>query len=292
MSPDSRYSVGASQSLPVELDYFNNAVGVRSLESYSRVSASLSHSISLSLTDGCVAHQEFIPSLKRNLLPRVLEKIGLKKEAIDELNTGGSWVHVVLQHSKIYSHKTLRMNYTTYNIRREQDVIHIDSTHCNILLLNQRYTKDNRNKEHPYLYGMTLGVFHANVAYVGPLPENADRGRAMEFGRVDFVWVHWYDYLGSKDAFSLDRVSLCSLTSPVALDFVDPQDILRGVHLIPDFSLGKSTAPPPRFCFSRKTHDVWKAYYINRYESRTSYRPMPKTESLSRRPGLQIVISL
>lgn len=182
-------------------------------------------------------------------------------------DTSKSWVHVVLQQSRIYSHKILRLYYTTYNVRRDEDVIHIGTPQCNDILLNDRSSKES-NEEHVYLYAKVLGVFHTNVAYVGGLSgeEGKRRQLATTFQRMDFVWVHWYNYLGPRDELSLDRLSLSPLQSGTALDFLDPQDILRGVHLVPQFSLGQSSIPRPSFQFSSgKGQDLWKSYYINRY---------------------------
>lgn len=175
-------------------------------------------------------------------------------------------MNVVLQQNRVYSHKILRMYYTTYDVRREEDVIHIGTPQCNVILLNGRYARETWDREHPYLYARILGIFHANVTYVGDLPgEEAGSRPTAPFHRIDFLWVQWYEYLGSKDQFSLDRLSLRPVQSATALDFLDPQDILRGVHLIPQFSLGESTAPLPSFRFSAlKDQVLWKAYYINR----------------------------
>ena len=178
-------------------------------------------------------------------------------------------MHVILWDNKIYPHQLLRVNYTTYDVRRDEDVIHINTPQCNVILLNDRGSKKEPNKEHVYLYAKVLGIFHANVAYVGSLPGEGQklRQRTTAFQRMDFVWVHWYNYLGQEDEFSLDRLSLSPLQSATALGFLDPQDILRGVHLIPQFSLGKSTTiPRPSFQFSSgKGQELWKSYYINRY---------------------------
>jgi hypothetical protein len=264
------YSIGLSQNQPVGLEYFRETFGMRSLESYFLVRTQTPIYL-LERSRPPLQYQDFHSKLKQHLLHRLFENLGLSHDGDDAgstRSTGSSskvdWVHVILEHNRIYSHKILRKNYTTYDLRREQDVIHINTPQCNIMLLNKRFTTGTQNCQHPYLYGRILGVFHANVTYVGPLPEGSDRHRAMAFRRIEFVWVHWYDYLGRKDSFSLDQVSPSSLNSPIALDFLDPLDILRGTHLIPQFSLGKSTAPLPRFRFSRHAQDVWKNYYINR----------------------------
>ena len=159
-------------------------------------------------------------------------------------------------------------------------MVHINTPHCNVIVL-KNLKGEERNREHPYLYGRILGVFHVNVAYVGPLSGEELRNKARSFQKLEFVWVHWYDFLGSKDGFSLDKLSLSPLQSTTSLAFLDPQDIVRGVHLIPQFAGGRSTAPLPSFRFSSgKGQELWKAYYINRYGT-----PAPRSLQSHRSPG-------
>lgn len=128
------------------------------------------------------------------------------------------------------------------------------------MLLNSRYTADTRHSEHPYIYGKLLGVFHANVSFVGVLPDGIGR---PAYQRIDFLWVHWYQFIGASGEFSLDRVSPIPLGSSLSLDFIDPMDIVRAVHLIPQFALGESGETTAKSPLVRSEHQ-WKAYYINR----------------------------
>ncbi|KAJ3533279.1 hypothetical protein NMY22_g7397 [Coprinellus aureogranulatus] len=207
---------------------------------------------------------DFNSNLKRHLHARLCQKMGFEAN-----NAGEHWLNVVLQHDQIYSHKILRMYYTGYDVRREEEVIHVNTPQCNIMLLNDRCSKETWAQEHPYLYGRVLGVFHANVAYARSYQGNASGERHTAFRRIDFVWVQWYEYLGAEDEYSLDRLSLRSLQSANSLCFLDPQDILRGVHLIPQYPLGESTTPRPSFRWSDlKGQSIWTAYYINRFADR------------------------
>lgn len=170
------------------------------------------------------------------------------------------WVHIILRDKKLYGHKLLRVNYTTYDVQREQDVLHVDTPQSNIMLLNNQYTAETRHTEHPYIYGKLLGIFHANVSFVGSLPDGIQR---PAYQRIDFAWVHWYQFEAASKEFSLDTVSPIPLTSNLALGFVDPADILRAVHMIPRFSLGKLGEPVSKSPLVQYEHQ-WKAYFVNR----------------------------
>jgi hypothetical protein len=80
---------------------------------------------------------------------------------------------------------------------------------------------------------------------------------------VDIGWIHWYDAVAVGEEFKLDRVSFSPLKFRDSLGFVDPSDIIRGVHLIPRFSSGPSNilTPPAELV---RTQELWKEYYVNR----------------------------
>lgn len=58
--------------------------------------------------------------------------------------------------NQLYRHKVVRINYTTYDLRRDQDSIN-PRTHPHIITLSMPGT------DHPFTYGRVIGVFHANV---------------------------------------------------------------------------------------------------------------------------------
>jgi hypothetical protein len=128
-----------------------------------------------------------------------------------------------------------------------------------MLLLNPK--KLNKSK-HPYVYARVIGIFHANVSYAGPLPD----GRIFYTSHhIDFCWAHWYEFNQANDEFALERASPYPLNSPEALNFFDPADVLRAVHLIPQFSLQRmDTKLPPKTRWGNKQLPLWNTYFINR----------------------------
>lgn len=97
--------------------------------------------------------KDFIPKLKTHLLGRLL---GQDFEGDDhppftdaEINS----VRIIGDH--IYSVKVLRINYTTYDIRRDQDSLN-PRTHCDVML----HSAETDPGAHPFWYARVLGVFH------------------------------------------------------------------------------------------------------------------------------------
>ena len=96
---------------------------------------------------------------------------------------------VYLKSNQIYLHKLVHIQYTTYDVQREQDVVNPSTPHWDIMLLAT--TTDN-NVDHPFLYAHLLGIYHANVTYAGDDIQN------YQARRFKFLWVHWYRYQGQN----------------------------------------------------------------------------------------------
>lgn len=201
------------------------------------------------------AFQDFLPKLQHHFLPRIAEKLGFHSQAIPESDA----TFVVISDHRLFNHQLLRLYYTTYDVRREEDVVHVDTPQCNVMLLNSAYAASTWETEHPYMYGKVNGVFHANVSFVGTLPDGT---RNYSKHRLDFAWIHWYKREPASSELELDTISLQPLEMPSALGFVDPADILRAAHIVPRFSKGK-TGERLR---SRvvKNLEFWNEYYVNR----------------------------
>lgn len=178
-----------------------------------------------------------------------------------------NWPSVVLEDNRIFVHKLLRLNFTSYDVRREGDVIHVDTAQCNVMALNENFDSKTWGIEHAYIYAKVLGVYHVNASFVGILPDGT---RRFATHRIDLLWVHWYDFVPAKGEFDLDRVTPSPFNSKQSLGFMDPSDALRGVHLIPQFTHGKLQNLRSRHV---KTDDLWKSYYINRYVIRVPTLP-------------------
>ena len=134
---------------------------------------------------------------------------------------------------RLYKHHTVRINYTTYDLRRNQDSIN-PRTHPDIMLL----APDAHNEVHPYWYARVIGVFHVNARYDGASFQRCSGGR------VDVLWVRWYEFdSGYKSGWKhkrLPRLQFSDSTNPDAFGFVDPQAVLRGGHLLPAFAHGRT----------------------------------------------------
>jgi hypothetical protein len=128
----------------------------------------------------------------------------------------------------MYKHEVLRINYTTYDLRRAQDSINM-RTHPYIMTLGHEDEEDD-TKWHPYWYAKVLGIFHVNVRLFG----------RMETERIEFLWVHWFgrdpDHKGGFDTRRLHRIGLTDSEDSSSYGFLSPSDVLRAVHLIPAFS--------------------------------------------------------
>ena len=152
----------------------------------------------------------------------------------------------------MYSHDTLRVNYTTYDAQRAQDSINIRMHPYIMVLAHEDEEEDN---QHPYWYAKVLGIFHVNIT-------TSDQTTTR---RMEFLWVHWFgrdpDHRGGFETRRLHRIGLMEPESPESYGFVDPSDVLRGVHLIPAFGIGKIV--------SGLTDDKedWEYFYISMYVS-------------------------
>lgn len=166
---------------------------------------------------------------------------------------------VFLHSDRIYRHQLARFNYTTYDVRRAQDVINPRTSHCDIMLLARR--NEESESDHPFMYARVLGIYHANVIYTGP--DMVDR----QARRIEFLWVRWFEYDGRcvewKD-MRLDALRFPPVASEEAFGFVDPKDVLRGCHIIPAFSKGKRHSDGIGISRCARDSQDWVHYHVNR----------------------------
>lgn len=165
---------------------------------------------------------------------------------------------VLFKNDRIYGHHLMRINYTAYDVRRAQDSINPSTDHRDIMLLSDAPS----STAHPFCYARVLGIFHANAIYNGPgLKDHQPR-------RLEFLWVRWFEVLEGhreQNAWKLDVVRFVPMDEDDAFGFVDPADVLRSCHLIPDFSTGK--LHPDCQAMSRASRDAHdsKLYCVNRF---------------------------
>jgi len=163
---------------------------------------------------------------------------------------------------RMYHHRLARINYTTYDVRRAQDVIHPSTSHCDVMLLSNE-EDSTASSNHHFWYCRVLGLYHVNVVYTGSgMLNHVPR-------RFYFLWVRWFDYVGRRSLTwrdcNLDSIRFPPTSNQDAFGFVDPRDVLRGCHVIPAFVDGKVHRDGVGISRCAADSQDWCRYYVNRY---------------------------
>lgn len=202
-----------------------------------------------------------MPKLRAHLLPRIREELNLPSltdsEIEDMVETQADGI--VFKNGRLYSHLIFKVNYTTYDVRRAQDISNPTTSHRDIMGISHEGT--DMPTEHPFWYARILGIFHVNIIYTGPQMVDY-RPR-----RMDILWVRHFEVLTpwSENWKQLDQARLLPVNEKDAFGFVDPANVLRGCHLPPNYAMGK-VAPAGISANARNALDGdYKFYSINRW---------------------------
>jgi len=173
--------------------------------------------------------QDFIPCLKDHLLVRLhgIEYSGDEHSFSDEDRS-----QVIFTNNQLHKHSILRINYTTYDLQREQDSVS-PRTHADIMLLSHKDDDDR----HPYWYAWLIKIFHVDVCYFG-------RSGAVIPTRMDVLFVRWFgrdiNFKAGWSAKRLHHIGFFQCNDPDSFGFVDPDRVVQGVHLIPGYAHGRT----------------------------------------------------
>lgn len=115
----------------------------------------------------------------------------------------------------------------------------------------------------PYWYARVIGLFHG---------EFACRGDNNPAKHLDCLFVRWMkrdtdDGLGFR-TMRYPKISFWEGQNTVeAFGFIDPSQVIRSVHLIPCFHLGrtKELLPPSMARQPKEEDEDWLAFYVNMY---------------------------
>ncbi len=202
--------------------------------------------------------QNFIPRLKNHLIAR---QLGIQDEdAVPEEYRRA----LKIRNDMFFRQKTISFNYTTYDMRRDQDTVNPRS-HPDILLLTSQEDED----DFPFAYARVIGIFHAEVRYTGP--ESKEDG----WVHTDFLWVRWFARDPSSDTaggFRHHRLPRLTFLDPAndsedaypAFGFVDPACVLRGAYIIPGWHHGLTDdiLPPTSIGRADGSEYDWNTYYV------------------------------
>jgi hypothetical protein len=161
----------------------------------------------------------------------------------------------------IFRHCTARVNYTTYDIRRDYDTIN-PRTHPFVMMASPE-VKTNQSA-HPFWYAQVLGVFHAEVQHTGA------QSKSLAWRVMDFLWVQWLGIdpessFGHRQA-KLPKLGFVPEADELAFGFLDPALVIRGCHLIPAFREGRTSTllatRAPTEARHKDEIDDWVNYYV------------------------------
>jgi hypothetical protein len=162
---------------------------------------------------------------------------------------------------RMYSHNILRVNYTTYDVRRSQDVINPNTDHKDIMVLS---AQDPDSSHHEFDYARVIGIFHVNVIYTGPgMVDYRSR-------RLDFLWVRWFENLDDVPASKgwetaqLDTLRFLPMSDDDAFGFLDPSQVLRASHLIQSFMADRRHMDGRGISECAQNTQDWHQYLVNR----------------------------
>ena len=154
----------------------------------------------------------------------------------------------------------MAVNYTTYDVRHDRDTINT-STRPYVMLRSPEVGTGT----HPYWYAQVLGIYHT---YVLTTHSDAPKHSAQ---RMELLWVRWLGiepgYRSGSKAARLPKVGFVEDTDEDAFGFLDPDLVIRGSHLIPDFNSGRTSAlmqyDGPTVARPSEENDDWTNLYVN-----------------------------
>ena len=120
---------------------------------------------------------------------------------------------------------------------------------------------------HPFWYARVVKIFHLSVYHRGSASQTEDI--PLEPQRMDVLWVRWFgldaDARGGWSKKRLHGISFIPWDEGGAFGFLDPAQVIRGVHLIPNFPRGRtdSRLPPSIACPADDSNEDWDSFYVN-----------------------------
>ncbi|PBK89476.1 hypothetical protein ARMGADRAFT_935722, partial [Armillaria gallica] len=123
----------------------------------------------------------FIFKLKNHLLTHLL---GQDFDGDDETYSDTQQASVHIISNQIYAHKTMRINYTSYDMQCNQDSIN-SWTYSDIMMVSPE-TPETSTHAHSFWYTQVLGIFHAQICHTGP------EAHSHSVQNMEFLWVQWY----------------------------------------------------------------------------------------------------
>ena len=128
---------------------------------------------------------------------------------------------------------------------------------------------EDQEDSHPFWYARVIKIFHLFVWHDRSATEIEHSDNEPNWQRMDITWIRWFgldtDARGGWSKKRLHGVSFLPWDEPGGFGFLDPAQIIRGVHLIPNFFRGRmdSGLPPSIVHPADDGNEEWASYYVN-----------------------------
>jgi len=161
----------------------------------------------------------------------------------------------------IYQTSSMQINYTTYDVRCDSDTIK-PGTYPDIMVKSP----ETGPEAQPYWYARVIGIFHAVVSSYHQEVQSSLQHR------MDFLWVRWFgmepEYRYGFRYTRLPKIGFMVSTDKYAFGFLDPMQVIRGAHVIPAFSEGRTVDLLPATKSVARVlnpghEDDWLNFYVN-----------------------------
>ncbi|KAH7877053.1 uncharacterized protein C8R40DRAFT_1168980 [Lentinula edodes] len=210
------------------------------------------------------AFTNFLPKLKDHILERLLGIPQNEREFSAAQRTT-----ITFKNNKIFRHKVIRLNYTTYDMRRNQDSCN-PRTHSDIMMLSG---DPETSSEHPYWFARIIGVYHVDVIHSSGLSQS------LLAQKLDFLFVRWFGLANEQEQYGIStkhmpKLGFIDTSNPESFGFVDPSNVIRGCHIIPAFSDGKTDQFLVGPSLARREADNGEdyfRYYVNMWVDRDMF---------------------
>jgi hypothetical protein len=200
--------------------------------------------------------------LKDHMLGRLLDRKFQGDTNGDSELTDTERNSVRILGDRLYRSRSMRINYTTDDIRRDSDIIN-PHTYPDIMVKSP----ETGPEAQAYWYARVIGIFHARVS------SSHKDVQDSSLRQMDLLWVRWFGmepgrYRHGFDCARLPKIGFVESTDSYAFTFLDPAQVIRGAHLIPAFSEGrtKNLLPATKSVarvLNPRDEDDWLNFYVN-----------------------------
>jgi hypothetical protein len=227
-----RYYISKSRNHPVDIwSFLRSNKTDASLKVFYLLNDHLYH------TSHVCNPQCFLPKLHDHILGRLLKRPSQGDTYGDFSDEERNMVHIL--GNKLFEVSTMTVNYTSYDIRRDHDLINPRS-HPDIMVVSP---DSETNDTSPFWYARVLRIYHADVCTSHP------DVRDHSTHSMNILWVRWFgsepDYKWGFSRARLPKIGFVEWNDPFAFTFLDPAHVVRGCHLIPAFAEGRTSTLLP-----------------------------------------------